>query len=554
MNILGISCFYHDSSATLLKDGEVVAAAAEERFSRDKHDNSFPKEAASYCLEEGQIDISDVDKVVFYEKPLLKFDRILETSAAKFPKGFKFFSEVIPEWIGTKLRIRKKIRKELEYQGDIEFTEHHFSHAASTFYPSPFNKAAILTVDGVGEWTTNQMFEGSGNEIEPLNRIEFPNSIGLLYSTITAYLGFMVNNDEYKVMGLASYGEPSYRDEFNKFLTVNEDGSYQMDQDYFSYSYQRKMWSEKLEELLGEPREEGEELSQRHKDIAATLQKMLEEVLLNQVNHLYDITDTENLCMAGGVALNSAANGRIKEEMPFDNIWIQPAAGDGGGSLGAALERAPESNYEMNNVYLGPEHADKELKKLAENEGLQVEEAEREELMERAVSLLTEGKVIGLYQGRLEWGPRALGNRSILADPRKEEMIDTVNKKIKFRESFRPFAPTVLEERSEDYFDINGESPYMLFVHDVLEGKKDEIPAVTHTDGTSRMQTLKQETNPFYHDLIGKFEEETGVPVLLNTSFNLKGMPIVNRPKEAIDVLKRSDMDSILTRSFLIRK
>lgn len=554
MNILGISCFYHDSSATLLKDGEVVAAAAEERFSRDKHDNSFPKEAASYCLEEGQIDISDVDKVVFYEKPLLKFDRILETSAAKFPKGFKFFSEVIPEWIGTKLRIRKKIRKELEYQGDIEFTEHHFSHAASTFYPSPFNKAAILTVDGVGEWTTNQMFEGSGNEIEPLNRIEFPNSIGLLYSTITAYLGFMVNNDEYKVMGLASYGEPIYRDEFNKFLTVNEDGSYQMDQDYFSYSYQRKMWSEKLEELLGEPREEGEELSQRHKDIAATLQKILEEVLLNQVNHLYDITDTENLCMAGGVALNSAANGRIKEEMPFDNIWIQPAAGDGGGSLGAALERAPESNYEMNNVYLGPEHADKELKKLAENEGLQVEEAEREELMERAVSLLTEGKVIGLYQGRLEWGPRALGNRSILADPRKEEMIDTVNKKIKFRESFRPFAPTVLEERSEDYFDINGESPYMLFVHDVLEGKKDEIPAVTHTDGTSRMQTLKQETNPFYHDLIGKFEEETGVPVLLNTSFNLKGMPIVNRPKEAIDVLKRSDMDSILTRSFLIRK
>lgn len=552
MNILGISCFYHDSSAALVQEGEIVAAAAEERFSRSKHDNSFPTSAAEYCLEEGEMTAEDIDKVVFYEKPIQKFDRILETAAISFPKGFRFFSEAIPEWIGTKLRLRKKLRKELDYSGDIEFIEHHHSHAASTFYPSPFDEAAVLTVDGVGEWKTNQMFYGEDGELEPVKHIEFPDSIGLLYSTITAFLGFMVNNDEYKVMGLASYGEPEYREEFGKFLKIHEDGGYEMDQKYFAYSHRKQMWSSKMEQLLGEPREEGEELTQRHKDIAATLQKVLEEVLVKQVEHLYEITDTENLCMAGGVALNSAANGIIKEKMPFENIWIQPAAGDGGGSLGAALERSPGSVPEMQNVYLGPEHPPDRINDLAEQKGHESRELEREKVIDEVVSRIIDGEVIGLYQGRIEWGPRALGNRSILADPRREDMIDVVNQKVKFRESFRPFAPTVIEDEAQNYFDLESESPFMLFVHNVVEEKREEIPAVTHVNGTSRMQTLKRETNPFYYDIIQEFHERTGVPILLNTSFNLKGMPIVNRPEEALDVLERSGMDLVATRKYII--
>ncbi|MFB6199727.1 MAG: carbamoyltransferase, partial [Candidatus Nanohaloarchaea archaeon] len=340
MNVLGISCFYHDAAAALRRDGEVVAAVEEERFSRQKHDNSFPKNAIDYCLKEGGIEPGDVDKVVFYEKPIQKFDRILETAADVFPRGYLFFSEVLPEWLGTKLRIRKKLSKEIGYKGEVEFLEHHHSHAASAFYPSPFDEAAVLTVDGIGEWKSNELFVAGEEGIEPLKHIEFPDSIGLLYSTMTAFLGFMVNNDEYKVMGLASYGEPRYRDEFEEFIEINDDGSYSLDQDYFAYTYSKKMWSREMEELLGEPRKEGEELMQRHKDIAATLQDVLEEVLMKQVEHLYSITDTENLCMAGGVALNSAANGKIREQMPFENIWIQPAAGDSGGSMGAALERS----------------------------------------------------------------------------------------------------------------------------------------------------------------------------------------------------------------------
>ena len=551
MNIIGISCFYHDSAATLVKDGEMVAAVEEERFTRQKHDNSFPANSVEYCLERAELDIEDIDKVVFYEKPIKKFDRILETAAVEFPRGYRFFSEVLPEWLGTKLRLRKKLRKEIDYTGDVEFMEHHRSHAASAFYPSPFAEAAILTVDGVGEWKTNQMFSADDSGITPLKHIDFPDSLGLLYSAITSYLGFMVNNDEYKVMGLAAYGEPGYREEFDTLISVNEDGSYSMNQDFFGYTYSKQMWGEKMEDLLGGPRKEGEELTQRHKDIAATLQQTLEKVLLKQIDHLYELTDTENLCMAGGVALNSAANGRIRKEMPFENIWIQPAAGDDGGALGAALERS-EADYEMENVYLGPEYSKAEMRKVLDQSDVSYREKSEDEITEEVAERLSSGEVIALYHGRLEWGPRALGNRSILADPRREEMIDTVNGKVKFRESFRPFAPTVLEDQAPKYFDIEGESPYMLFVFDVEESKKQDIPAVTHVDDTSRIQTLVEDKNPFYYSIIDRFGEKTGIPIVLNTSFNLKGMPIVNRPEEAVKVLKESGLDAFTTRNFLV--
>lgn len=554
MNVLGISCFYHDSAAALLTDGEIEAAAEEERFSRKKHDSSFPVNAATYCLEEAGLKPDELDKVVFYEKPILKFDRILDTAADVFPRGYLRFSAVLPEWLGTKLRFRKKLKKELGYTGKVEFVEHHQAHAASAFYPSPFQEAAVLTVDGVGEWKTNQMFQGNRDGLKPIKHIEFPHSLGLLYSTITAFLGFMVNNDEYKVMGLAPYGEPSYMEEFEELINVNHDGSYCLEQRYFSYMYREKMWSKNLEKLLGKPRKNNEELQDRHKDIAATLQEVTEKILLKQVNHLYSITDTENLCMAGGVALNSAANGRIRKGMPFENIWIQPAAGDSGGALGAALERGYFKEKSLNNVYLGPKHSADEIKTFLDKENAVYREMEREELLRETVSRITEGEVAGIFQGRLEWGPRALGNRSIIADPRRADMKDVVNSKIKFREGFRPFAPTVLHEHANDYFDIRGESPYMLFVCDVQEDRKEEIPAVTHVNGTSRIQTLRRETNPFYYDLIDQFRQLTGVPVIMNTSFNLRGMPIVNRPEEAYNVLKRSNMDFFITRNLLVEK
>ncbi len=544
--VLGISCYYHDAAACLVVDGAPVAAAEEERFTRQKHDNSFPEHAIRYCLDEAGIDADDLDKVVFYEKPIQKFDRLLNTAAAVFPRGFPFFSRALPEWVSTKLRVRHTVRKTLDYDGPVECVPHHLSHAASAFYPSPFDAAAVLTVDGVGEWVTNQLFAADETGIEPLQEIRFPDSIGLLYSTITAYLGFMVNNDEYKVMGLASYGDPTYRSEFTELIDIDADGSYTLDQDYFAYQRSARMYSDALPDLLGEPRAEGAELTQRHKDIAATLQDVLEEVLLKQVHHLYELTETENLCMAGGVALNSAANGRIRQEMPFDNIWIQPAAGDDGGALGAALHRT-DDDYTMTDVYLGPEYGREAVLDAFDAAGASYETMDAAAVRERAAELLADGKVVSLYQGRLEWGPRALGNRSIMADPRREEMMDRVNEKVKFREEFRPFAPTVLADHADDYFDIDGESPYMLFVFDVHDDKQDEIPAVTHVNGTSRIQTVTRETNPFYYNLIDRFREETGVPVILNTSFNLKGMPIVNTPEQAYDVFDRSGIDRLIT-------
>lgn len=553
MNVLGISCFYHDAAACLVVDGEVVAAAEEERFSRDKHDNTFPAQAVTYCLSHADLTVEEVDTVVFYEKPIQKFDRLLNTAAETFPRGYVFFSQVLPEWLGTKLRIRKKLAKELDYRGEVEFVEHHYAHAASAFYPSPFDEAAILTVDGVGEWTTNQLFAADTERITPMQHIEFPDSIGLLYSTITAFLGFMVNNDEYKVMGLASYGDPEpYRDAFDELVAVRDDGSYHLDQDYFAYRYSKRMWSPAMEDLLGPAREDGEDLTERHQNIAATLQETLETILLNQVDSLYDMTDTDNLCMAGGVALNSVANGRIQEEMPFENIWIQPAAGDDGGAMGAALARTPDRAYTMDDVYLGPSYGRDKVRTVLERNGATYTEHGRDELVDRAAARIAEGEVVALYQDRLEWGPRALGNRSILADPRRAEMVDVVNSRVKFREAFRPFAPTVLADRAEEYFEVDGESPYMLFVYDVHDEKHEEIPAVTHVNGTSRIQTLRRETNPFYYDIIERFADRTGVPVVLNTSFNLKGMPIVNTPAEAYDCFTASGINALLTPSFLV--
>lgn len=556
--VLGISCYYHDAAACLVQDGEIVAAAEEERFSRDKHDNGFPEGAIAYCLEEAGIGPDEVDRTVFYEKPLWKFDRFVTEAARTFPRGFRFFSRVLPEWPSEKLTIRGRIREQ-GLTGDIEFVPHHRSHAASAYYPSPFDDAAILTVDGVGEWATNATFEASGDELTPLRQIEYPDSIGLLYSTITAFLGFMVNNDEYKVMGLAPYGEPRFREEFEELITLNDDGSYELDQEYFAYRYSDRMWAGPMEELLGPPRSgEEEDLTQRHRDIAATLQAVLEDVLLAQIDELYERTDSENLCMAGGVALNSAANGRIRREMPFDRLWIQPAAGDDGGALGAALDRSRQpSSVRMDDVFLGPRYDEGEIIEAVDTAGLSRTRLERDERIRTVVDRLTDGQVVALYQGRLEWGPRALGNRTIMADPRRAEMKDVVNNKIKFREEFRPFAPSVLEDRADAFFesfDGRDASPFMLFVHDVHEDRREDIPAVTHVNGTSRIQTVNRDQNAVYYDLIEAFGDETGVPVVLNTSFNLRGMPIVNRPEEAVDVLQRSGLDAVVMGEFLVEE
>lgn len=554
MKVLGISCYYHDSAAALVKDGEIISAAAEERFTRQKHDKSYPEEAINYCLGKGNIEASDLDKVVFYEKPVIKFERILTTAANVFPKGYRLFSQALPEWLGTKLRIKKKIRNHLGSEISIEFLEHHHSHAASAYLPSPFEKAAVLTVDGVGEWKTNQMWRGKDGDLEPIKHMDFPDSIGLLYSTITAYLGFMVNNGEFKVMGLASYGEPKFQDEFKEIISIGKNGSYELNQEYFAYRSSKKMWSAELEELLGNPRKEGQELTQRHKDIAATMQKILEKVILRQTEHLYDITDTENLCMAGGVALNSACNGELRKKSSFKNIWIQPAAGDAGGALGAAL--SPFNSVEpMKDVYYGPEYSDQEVKEVLENQDISYTETKEENLPEKIAESLQAEKIVALFQGRMEWGPRALGNRSIIADPRSPETRDMINRKVKFRESFRPFAPSVNQEYAHEYFDIeeNKESPYMLFVYNVKEEKKKEIPAVTHINGTSRIQTVNESTNRTYYNIIEKFRQKTGVPVILNTSFNLKGMPIVRTPEEAINCFKKSDIDELFLNRFIIK-
>lgn len=559
--ILGISCFYHDSAAVLLRDGEIIFAAQEERYSRKKHDKSFPKNAVAEALTMAGITASELTDVVFYEKPFLKFfERIIETQINVWPRGFIMFHRAMREWMLKKLWIPQTIKKELSYEKPILFTTHHESHAASSYYCSGFPDAAIVSVDGVGEWATTTIGHGQGKDVKLLRAIHFPHSLGLLYSAITYYLGFKVNSAEYKVMGLAPYGEPKYMEGMKALIDVSDDGSFELDMSYFTYEYGLTMTGRKIEELFGHPRrQEQDDLEQCHKDIAASLQKITEEVMLKIAAEAKRITGSQYLCLAGGVALNCVANGKILRAKLFEDIFIQPAAGDAGGALGAALavwhkkyggERLPR----LTDVYLGNEYSDSEIETFLKHENLPFEKLTKEGVIEKTAGLLRGENVIGWFQGRMEYGPRSLGNRSIIADARNKENWQKVNLKIKFRESFRPFAPTVLEEKAKEYFDLECESPYMLLVADVHPTKRQEIPAVTHVDGSARIQTIRADQNPQYHALLTAFERQTGCGVIINTSFNVRGEPIVESPEDALRCFLNTDMNYLVLGTFLLDK
>ncbi len=586
MNILGISAFYHDSAACLVKDGVIVAAAQEERFTRKKHDADFPKQAIRYCLEAGGIKAADLDIVSFYEKPFLKFERILETYLAYAPLGLRSFLKAAPLWIKQKLWIRDLISKELDFNGKIIFPEHHEAHAASGFFPSPFKEAAILTMDGVGEWATSSFGVGNGNRIDILKDIRFPHSLGLLYSAFTYYTGFKVNSGEYKVMGLAPYGEPKYKDLIlSKLIDLKEDGSFKLDMSYFNFCAGLTMTNERFHKLFGgKPRRPETRLAQREMDLARSIQDVTEEVVLRMARHIRKATGQKNLCLAGGVALNCVANGKILKENIFDNIWVQPAAGDAGGALGAALfawyqylgnarSVKPGSDF-MSGSFLGPEFSDEEIEKYLKAAGIAHDRLDSLQITEKIAGLIADEKVIGWFQGRMEFGPRALGARSIIGDARSPKMQEIMNVKIKFRESFRPFAPSVLEERVSDYFEMKAKSPYMLLVAPVqksirrsmtpdqeklfgiekLNVSRSSIPAVTHVDYSARVQTVDPKTNALYYELIKKFEEKHGCAVLINTSFNVRGEPLVCRPEEAFKCFMRTNMDYLILGHFLLDK
>lgn len=609
MYILGISAYYHDSAVCLIKDEDIIAAVQEERFTRIKHDANFPKEAVKYCLNEAKISLQDIDSIVFYDKPFLKFERLLETYLNEAPKGLKSFMVSMPIWLKEKLFLKSTIEKEFKdlftesnqklsnreikelsknIQDKILFSEHHQSHAASAFYPSPFEKAAILTVDGVGEWATTSIAVGDGNKIKILKEINFPHSLGLLYSAFTYYAGFKVNSGEYKVMGLAPYGESKYVDIVKeKLIDIKEDGSFKLNMDYFNYTTGLTMTNDKFHKLFGgPPREPESNLTQKEMDLAASIQVVTEEVMLKLVKHAKKITGLNNLCLAGGVALNCVANGKILAEKIFDNIWIQPAAGDAGGALGAAyLAYYQEFNNKrqidstkldkMQGAYLGPEFSKEEIKTYLDSVGAKYDYIEDEtELIDKISSFMSDEKVVGLHQGRMEFGPRALGNRSIIADARSEKMQSIMNLKIKYRESFRPFAPSVLRTKICDWFDIDYDSPYMLLVAEVkkekqipmleeqktlfgidkLNVKRSEIPAITHIDYSARIQTVHEEANPRYYKLISKFEEKTGCPVIINTSFNVRGEPIVCTPEDSYRCFMRTEMDILVIGNFVLQK
>ena len=559
LNILGISCFYHDSAACLIQDGHVIAAASEERFTRKKHDEGFPHKAVEYCLKAGRIEAKDLDYVGFYDKPVLKFERLISTYLSTFPRGFFSYSKAMPVWLKEKLWIPSMIRKELNYKGKILFTEHHMSHAASAFLVSPFKEAAILTVDGVGEWATASYGVGKDRQIDLFKEIRFPHSLGLLYSAFTYYLGFKVNSAEYKVMGLAPYGEPKYVDQVKQLIDIKDDGSFVMDMSYFSYHYGLRMVNGKFSKLFGGPPREGEsKLDQRHKDIAASVQKVTEEVMLKMAGYLHRETGMENLCLAGGVALNCVANGRVLREGPFKDIFIQPAAGDAGGALGVAayIYHSVLDNPRietMEHAYLGPEYSEVEIQAMLKDYAAPAKKLDRNDLVREVAELIDGQTVIGCFQGRMEFGPRALGSRSIIADARNPKNKDVVNLKIKFRESFRPFAPTVLEERISEYFEIDRPSPYMLLVAPVREGKR-VIPSVTHVDHSARIQSINRSQNSLYYDLIKEFDRRTGVPVIINTSFNVRGEPIVCTPEDAYRCFMRTHMDYLVLGPYLLDK
>lgn len=591
MNILGISCFFHDAAAALIQDGMVTAAAEEERFSRIKHDSNFPLRAVEFCLRTSKLRAEDLDWVVFYEKPLVKFDRILMSTLATFPRSFRVFRESMIKWLNEKLWVKGLLRKRVGIPSErILFCGHHLSHASSAFYCSPYDEAAVLTVDGVGEWATATFGAGRDRTIELMGEIRFPHSLGLLYSAFTAFLGFEVNEGEYKVMGMAPYGTPRYSDEVKKLVRLEDDGAFSLDMGYFCYHHSPdKTFNGRFERLFGPPRDRASHFfteasgyppyfgdkpsnytelcrrNQHYADIAASIQLVTEEVLLAMARALHRRTGLNRLCLAGGVGLNSVANGRILRETPFEELYVQPSAGDGGGAIGAALHvyhavLGHPRKFVMEHAYFGEQHTEADIQKFLDETGISYEYiGDDGRLTERVVDALVNGKVVGWSQGRFEWGPRALGNRSILADPRRSDMKDLINMKIKFREPYRPFAPSVLVEHAEEYYDLPQPSRhyparFMLLVADVKKSKRDAIPAPTHVDGTGRLQTVFQETNPRYYRLIETFGEATGVPILLNTSFNLKGEPIVNSPAEAFATFSRSGMDLLVLDHFIVDK
>jgi carbamoyltransferase len=621
VSILGVSAFYHDSAACLVVDGDIVAAAQEERFTRLKHDHNFPRNAARYCLSEAKLSAEDLDYVGFYDKPLLKFDRLLETYLDYAPSGFSSFLKALPLWMSEKLWMPDLIRTELakaggedderaakklgkKFQWKLLFGDHHESHAASAFYPSPFEEAAILTIDGVGEWATSSIGVGKGNEITLLKELRFPDSLGLLYSAFTYYTGFRVNSGEYKVMGLAPYGEPKYAAVIkDKLLQIREDGSLKMNHEYFSYSQGLRMTNRSFDKLFGgAPRKAESKITQREMDLARSIQVITEEVLLKMTNYARQESGMKRLCMAGGVALNCVANGRVLREVPFDDIWIQPAAGDAGGALGIALaiwhrylaqprlspekagtwhsSRAVSKNglsaYSdgMKGSFLGPRNTNEEIESYLRSQEAPYKRYSRKDLPGVVADLLTAGKIIGLHQGRMEFGPRALGGRSIIGDPRSPQMQSSMNLKIKYRESFRPFAPSVLREQVGDWFELEGDSPYMLLVAEVAESrrrkltaaeaslwgidklnvKRSEIPAVTHVDYSARIHTVRHETNPLYWEIIEAFRQKTGCPVIVNTSFNVRGEPIVCTPEDSYRCFMRTEMDFLVLETCVLDK
>ncbi|HTC90541.1 MAG TPA: carbamoyltransferase [Bryobacteraceae bacterium] len=593
MKILGISAFYHDSAAALVVDGEIVAAAQEERFSRKKHDERFPSNAVRYCLEAGGLNAAELDSVVFYDKPFLKFERLLETYLMFAPSGFSSFRMAVPLWIREKLFQKdllqshlRKLAPKTDWAAKLQFTEHHLSHAASAFFPSPFEEAVVLTMDGVGEWATTSVAHGRGNKLEILKEIHFPHSLGLLYSAFTYHTGFKVNSGEYKLMGLAPYGEPRFTKQiFDHLIDVKPDGSFHLNQDYFNYCAGLTMTNTRFHRLFGlAPRKPSEPLTQQHMDIAASIQSALEEVILRLTRSIAAETGVPNLCLAGGVALNCVANGKVLRDGHFKNIWIQPASGDAGGALGAALaahyqfHNQPRSvdpySDAMHGAYLGPEFSQEDIEQRLRAVGARFQTLCECELTSKSADALAAGQALGWFQGRMEFGPRALGARSILGDARSPSMQSVLNLKVKYRESFRPFAPSVLRERVGEYFDLDADSPYMLLVADVaadrrramtseeeklfgiakLNVPRSDIPAVTHVDYSARVQTVHRNTNPRYHALISAFEQRTGCPVIVNTSFNVRGEPIVCTPEDAFHCFMGTEIEALAIGNCFLRK
>ena len=566
MYSLGISCYYHDSAAAILKDGFVVAAVEEERFSRKKFDDDFPKMAINWCLKETGITPEQIDSIAFYDKPVLKFERLLDNYMAVAPRGLYSFLDVIPKWLHKRLWIKEEIKKHLQgFQGDIIFPEHHMSHAAHTFFTSPFDEAAILTVDGVGEWSTTSFGSAENTSIKLTNDIRWPHSIGMFYSAFTYFLGFKVNEGEYKLMGLSSYGKPKYYDLIlNEILDVKNDGSLHLNLKYFAFTYDKVMTNQKFAELFDiPPRKEDSKAEQIHYDIGASAQKVLEEIMLRMANHVHKKTGMKNLCLGGGVALNGVANYRIIKEGPFENVHIPPSPGDGGSAIGCAQysyfchaknKRRREHNVEriQNNIYVGPSYSNDEIKSFLDTNKIQYKFIATDLLLKTTAKLISEGNIVGWFQGKMEWGPRTLGNRSILADPRDPKMKDILNEKIKHRELFRPFAPSILEEYVSEYFELDIPSPYMLLVAKIK--KPEKIPAVTHVDGTGRLQTVSKHVNSLYHSLINEFYKITDVPVVINTSMNVRGEPIVNTPEQAHAMILKTEMDYIMMGNYMIQR